>query len=52
MKTMRVDSLLTSLSTVLKHFAKKLGQLEQKIQALGVEQQQSKIETEQKTYRA
>ncbi|MGL4696839.1 hypothetical protein [Enterococcus larvae] len=50
MKTMRVDSLLTSLSTGLKHFAKKLGQLEQKIQALGVEQQQSKIETEQKTY--
>lgn len=37
MKTMRVDSLLTSLSTGLKHFAEKLGQLEQKIQALGVE---------------
>lgn len=50
MKTMRVDSLLTSLSTVLKRFAEKLGQLEQKIQALGVEQQQPKIETEQKTY--
>lgn len=49
MKTMRVDSLLTSLSTVLKRFAEKLGQLEQKIQALGVEQQQPKIETEQKT---
>lgn len=48
MKTMRVDSLLTSLSTGLKHFAEKLGQLEQKIQALGVEQQQPKIETEQK----
>ncbi|WP_242327872.1 hypothetical protein [Lactococcus lactis] len=48
MKTMRVDSLLTSLSTVLKRFAEKLGQLEQKIQALGVEQQQPKIETEQK----
>ncbi|MGL5895820.1 MAG: hypothetical protein ACRCZN_02395 [Lactococcus lactis] len=48
MKTMRIDSLLTSLSTGLKHFAEKLGQLEQKIQALGVEQQQSKIETEQK----
>ncbi|MDT2887944.1 hypothetical protein [Lactococcus lactis] len=47
MKTMRVDSLLTSLSTGLKHFAEKLGQLEQKIQALGVEQQ-PKIETEQK----
>ena len=50
MKTMRVDSLLTSLSTGLKHFAEKLGQLEQKIQALGVEQQQPKIEIEQKNY--
>ncbi|MDG4984984.1 hypothetical protein OGZ51_12595 [Lactococcus lactis] len=49
MKTMRIDSLLTSLSTGLKHFAEKLGQLEQKIQALGVEQQQPQIETEQKT---
>lgn len=49
MKTMRVDSLLTSLSTGLKHFAEKLGQLEQKIQALGVEQQ-PKIEIEQKNY--
>lgn len=49
MKTMRIDSLLTSLSTGLKHFAEKLAQLEQKIQALGVEQQQPKIETEQKT---
>lgn len=39
MKTIRVDSLLKSLSTGLKHFAEKLGQLEQKIQALGVEQQ-------------
>lgn len=49
MKTIRVDSLLTSLSTGLKHFSEKLGQLEQKIQALGVEQQ-PKIEIEQKTY--
>lgn len=49
MKTMRVDSLLTSLSTGLKRFAEKLGQLEQKIQALGVEQQ-PKIEIEQKNY--
>lgn len=39
MKTIRVDSLLKSLSTGLKYFAEKLGQLEQKIQALGVEQQ-------------
>ena len=39
MKTIRVDSLLKSLSTGLKHFAEKLGQLEQKIQALGVEKQ-------------
>lgn len=47
MKTMRVDSLLTSLSTGLKHFAEKLGQLEQKIQGLGMEQQ-PKIELEPK----
>lgn len=46
MKTMRVDSLLTSLSTGLKHFAEKLGQLEQKIQSLGIEQQKPQLETE------
>ena len=48
MKAMRVDSLLTSLSTGLKHFAEKLGQLEQKIQGLGVEQQPPKLEAESK----
>lgn len=48
MKTMRIDSLLTSLSTGLKHFAEKLAQLEQKIQGLGVEQQPPKLEAESK----
>ena len=48
MKTMRVDFLLTSLSTGLKLFAEKLGQLEQKIQGLGVEQQPPKLEAESK----
>lgn len=45
-KTMRVDSLLSSLSSGLKRFAEKLGQLEQKIQGLGIEQQSSQPEIE------
>lgn len=48
MKTMRVDSLLSSLSSGLKGFAEKLGQLEQKIQGLGIEQQPPKLEVESK----
>ena len=48
MKTMRVDSLLSSLSSGLKGFAEKLGQLEQKIQGLGIEQQPPKLEVEPK----
>lgn len=37
-KALQLDSFLTSLSAHLKNFAEKLGQLEQKIQGLGVEQ--------------
>lgn len=48
MKTMRVDSLLSSLSSGLKGFAEKLGQLEQKIQGLGIEQQPPKLKVESK----
>lgn len=44
MKSLRVDHFLSVLSTHLKNFSEKLGQLEQKIQGLGLEVNHPKVE--------
>lgn len=46
MKSLRVDHFLSVLSTHLKNFSEKLGQLEQKIQGLGLEGSHPKVEVE------